>query len=62
MRGMKNSTFAKRLAEAMEIRDLNQTDLHNLTKINKSSISTYLKGEYEAKQDKVDLLLKKLQP
>lgn len=60
MRGMKNSTFAKRLAEAMEIRDLNQTDLHNLTKINKSSISTYLKGEYEAKQDKVDLLSRAL--
>ena len=61
MKGIKNSTFAKRLAEAMKLRGLNQTELHNLTKINKSSISTYLKGEYEAKQDKVDLLSKALQ-
>ncbi len=60
MKGLKNSTFAKRLAKAMEIRSMTQTDLHNLTKINKSSISTYLKGEYEAKQDKVDLLSRAL--
>lgn len=53
---MKNSTFAKRLAEAMKIRELTQTDLHERTGINKSSISTYLRGDYKAKQDKVDLL------
>ncbi len=53
---MKNSTFAKRLSEAMKIRELTQTDLHERTGINKSSISTYLRGDYKAKQDKVDLL------
>ena len=53
---MGTSTFAKRLAEAMKIRELTQTDLHERTGINKSSISTYLKGDYKAKHDKVDLL------
>lgn len=53
---MKPATFAQRLREAMHLRRLNQTDLHDLTGIGKSSISTYLKGEYKAKQDKVDLL------
>lgn len=55
---MKTSTFSQRLREAMYIRRLNQTDLHLLTGIGKSSISTYLKGDYKAKQDKVDLLAK----
>lgn len=53
---MKPATFAQRLREAMHLRRLNQTDLHDLTGIGKPSISTYLKGEYKAKQDKVDLL------
>lgn len=53
---MQNSTFSKRLAEAMSIREMTQTDLHERTGINKSSISTYLRGDYKAKQDKVDLL------
>ena len=57
---MKVSTFSQRLREAMYIRRLNQTDLHSLTGIGKSSISTYLKGDYKAKQDKVDLLAKVL--
>lgn len=57
---MKTSTFSQRLREAMYLRRFNQTDLHSLTGIGKSSISTYLKGDYKAKQDKVDLLAKVL--
>ena len=57
---MKPSTFSQRLREAMYLRRLNQPDLHSLTGIGKSSISTYLKGDYKAKQDKVDLLAKVL--
>lgn len=53
---IKASTFAKRLAQALELRGITQTELSKRTNINKSSISTYLKGEYKAKQDKVDLL------
>lgn len=53
---MKISNFAKRLKEAMEIRRVSQTELHEKTGIGKPSISAYLKGEYKAKQDKVDLI------
>lgn len=44
------STFAKRFNEALHIRNMKQTDIVNLTGIGKSSISTYLTGEYEPKQ------------
>ncbi len=40
----------------MELRRITQTELHEKTGIGKSSISTYLKGEYKAKQDKVDII------
>lgn len=39
---------------------MSQTELHERTKIGKSSISTYLKGEYEAKQDRVDIIARAL--
>ena len=57
---MKISTFSKRLREAMAYRRISQTELHEKTGIGKSSLSTYLKGEYQAKQDKVDLLAEAL--
>lgn len=53
---MEKSTFSQRLAEAMRIRAVTQTELCKRTGIGKSSISTYLRGGYKAKQDKVDLL------
>ena len=53
MKNTKVATFAQRLAEALKIREVSQTELHERTGINKSSISTYLKGEYEARQNKV---------
>lgn len=52
---MKKSTFAERLAEALEYRRMSQTELADLTNTSKSSISAYLAGEYEAKQRRVDL-------
>lgn len=57
---MKITKFSKRLKEAMELRGISQTELHEKTGIGKSSISTYLKGEYQAKQDKVDLIAEAL--
>ena len=57
---MKSATFAERLSEAMQIREITQTELHRRTGINKSSINTYLKGGYKAKQDKVDILAEAL--
>lgn len=53
---MKVATFAERLKEAMETRRINQTELHEKTGIGKPSISTYLKGDYQPKQDKVDII------
>lgn len=41
---------ADRLREAMDIRQIKQVDLSRITGIGKSSISTYLSGEYEPKQ------------
>ena len=57
---MKISNFAKRLKEAMDIRKVSQTELHEKTGIGKPSINAYLKGEYKAKQDKADLIAEAL--
>lgn len=53
---MKRSTFDQRFKEALEIRRMTQTELHERTGISKGSISTYLKGTWKPKQDKVDLI------
>lgn len=57
---MKISTFAVRFREALEIRHMTQTELHERTGIGKGSISTYLKGTWKPKQDKVDLIAQAL--
>lgn len=57
---MKISTFAARFKEALEIRHITQTELHERTGIGKGSISTYLKGTWKPKQDKVDLIAQAL--
>ena len=44
------ASIAERMRQAMDARRLTQTDIVNRTGIGKSSISTYLAGEYEPKQ------------
>lgn len=44
------STISKRMKLAMDMRDINQAELCRRTGIGKSSISTYLSGDYEPKQ------------
>lgn len=44
---------SKRLAEALEIRNMKQTDLCKLARVPKSSLSLYLSGAYEPKQDRI---------
>lgn len=44
------ATIAQRINEALNIRNLKQADLVRMTGIGKSSISTYLSGEYDPKQ------------
>ena len=53
---MIKESFSSRLRKALEMRGVSQSELSKRTGIGKSSISTYLKGEYKAKQDKVNLL------
>lgn len=57
---MINDTFANRLYKALTIRKMKQTELANITGIDKSLISNYLKGNYEAKQNNVYLLAQAL--
>ncbi len=51
---MKN--FSDRLKEAMSIRYLRQSDVARLTGIDKSLISNYIKGTYQARQDNLHTL------
>lgn len=44
------ASMADRIRQAMELRGMKQVDLCERTGIGKSSISTYLSGEYEPKQ------------
>jgi len=46
-------TFAARLKRAIENRGITQTELAKRSGISKSSISRYLKGDWEGKQDAV---------
>lgn len=53
-------TFANRLNTAMRVRNIKATELAQKTGISKSSLSEYMSGKYEAKQDGVYLLAKAL--
>lgn len=46
-------SIADRMKQAMDIRQMKQTDLVRKTGIGKSSISTYLSGDYEPKQKNI---------
>ena len=56
----KISTFAKRLREALDERGMTQATLAQMSGISKSSISRYLSGAWEGKQDAVYALSKAL--
>lgn len=56
----KVSTFAKRLREALDERGITQATLAQISGISKSSISRYLSGAWEGKQDAVYALSKSL--
>ena len=50
---MKISTFAQRLRAGLDARQMTQAELSSRSKISKSSISHYLKGDWEGKLDAV---------
>lgn len=54
------NNFSSRLKEALKYRGMKAIELSNKTGIGKSSISDWMSGKYEAKQDKVFLLAKAL--
>lgn len=47
------ATFSERLAEAIAIRNLKNTQLAQRSGVSKGTISNYLSGRYEAKQNNV---------
>ena len=53
-------TCANRLSRALTIRGMRQSELCQITKIPKSSMSQYLGGEYEPKQDRIYLIARAL--
>lgn len=57
---MNNNSFAQRLRLALDIRNMKQIDLAEKSGVSRSLISAYLKGDYEAKQDKIFLIAQAL--
>lgn len=49
----KPSTFAERLKTALDYRQMTKAELSRLTGISKSSLTRYVKGDWEGKQDAV---------
>ena len=47
------SNCAQRIAQALETRGMKQAELVKLAHVPKSSLSLYLSGEYEPKQDRI---------
>lgn len=52
--------ISDRLKEGMRLRNLKQVDLVQKTNINKATLSQYLSGKYEPKQNNIHLLAKTL--
>lgn len=53
-------TIAQRIKKALSLRDMKQSELVAMTKISKSSISTYVSGTYEPKQRNIYKIAKAL--
>lgn len=53
MNNEKIETCGKRIEKALSIRDMKQADLCKMANVPKSSLSLYLKGAYEPKQDRL---------
>ena len=56
----KVATFARRLREGLDVRGMTQAELAKRSGISKSSISRYIKGDWEGKQSAVYELAKAL--
>ena len=56
----KVATFARRLREGLDVREMTQAELAKCSGVSKSSISRYIKGDWEGKQSAVYELAKAL--
>ena len=57
---MKKSDFASRLSQALETRRMKAADLSKKTKVAEGTISCYINGRYEAKQNRVQVFAEAL--
>ena len=56
----KIASFAKRLSQALEIRNMKAVDLSKKTNVSEGTISCYINGKYEAKQNRVHVFAEAL--
>ena len=56
----KKSNCSKRIATALSLRNMKQSELCEITKIPKSAISQYVSGSFEPRQDRIYLIAKAL--
>ena len=56
----RKSNCAERIATALAIRNMKQSELCDKTKIPKSAISQYISGAFEPKQDRIYLIAREL--
>ena len=56
----RKSNCAERIATALAIRNMKQSELCDKTKIPKSAISQYISGAFEPKQDRIYLIARAL--
>ena len=56
----RKESCGKRIAKALEIRGMKQSDLCKITDIPKGSMSLYISGAYEPKQDRIYLIAQAL--
>ena len=57
---MKQSDFASRLSQALQARGMKAADLSKKTKVAEGTISCYINGRYEAKQNRVQVFAEAL--
>lgn len=60
MTSNRQATIAERIECALRIKGIRQADLCKLAQIPKSSLSQYLRGDFEPKQDRIYLIAKAL--
>ncbi len=53
-------TCSKRISQALNIRGMKQTELCTLAKVPKGSLSLYISGAYEPKQDRLYMMAEAL--